>query len=94
MPTYTARQQEVLSFIRSTLEERGIAPTLTRANLGAMLRKLKERELPVLLAGMYAPPNMGTEYVQAFNAMYPDRPRSSTWLCTRSSSTASPPNPS
>jgi len=28
MATYTARQQEVLQFIRTTIEERGIAPTL------------------------------------------------------------------
>ena len=28
MPTYTVRQQQVLEFVRATLEERGIAPTL------------------------------------------------------------------
>ena len=38
-------------------------PALTRANLGAMLAKLKAKKLPVLLAGMYAPPNFGPQYV-------------------------------
>jgi acyl-CoA thioesterase-1 len=36
-----------------------------------MLRKLTERKIAVLLAGMQAPPNMGADYASAFNAMYP-----------------------
>ena len=51
---------------------RGVAPEETRKNLAAMLEKLKKRGLPVLLAGMLAPPNMGPEYGRAFNAIYPD----------------------
>jgi acyl-CoA thioesterase-1 len=51
---------------------RGIDPALTRANLAAMLQLLKERGLPVLLAGMCAPLNLGTEHGKAFNAIYPD----------------------
>lgn len=50
---------------------RGIDPSITRANLGAMLAKLKQRDLPVLLAGMYAPTNLGAEYVTRFNSIYP-----------------------
>jgi acyl-CoA thioesterase-1 len=50
---------------------RGIDPSITRANLGAMLEKLKQRELPVLLAGMYAPTNLGPQYVDQFNSIYP-----------------------
>ena len=40
MPTYTARQHEVLDFIRRTQEERGIAPTLEEigAELGGISR--------------------------------------------------------
>ncbi|MDJ0932612.1 arylesterase [Breoghania sp.] len=41
---------------------RGIAPEKTRENLAAILKRLKARGLPVLLAGMLAPPNMGPEY--------------------------------
>ena len=51
---------------------RGIDPALTRANLGAMLVKLKQKNLPVLLAGMYAPVNLGPEYGNAFNSIYPE----------------------
>jgi acyl-CoA thioesterase I len=51
---------------------RGIDPAQTRANLDAILKRLTARKLPVLLAGMRAPPNMGAEYTQAFDAIYPD----------------------
>lgn len=49
---------------------RGIAPAETRANLDAMLAQLKQRNIPVLLAGMIAPPNMGEDYGRQFNAIY------------------------
>lgn len=49
---------------------RGIEPAQTRANLDAMLTRLKARGIPVLLAGMVAPPNMGEEYGKAFNPIY------------------------
>jgi acyl-CoA thioesterase-1 len=51
---------------------RGIDPAITRKALDAILRRLAERKIPVLLCGMLAPPNMGDEYVRAFNAIYPD----------------------
>jgi acyl-CoA thioesterase I len=51
---------------------RGIDPKLTRAALEAILRRLAARHLPVLLAGMRAPPNLGADYTQAFDAIYPD----------------------
>ena len=51
---------------------RGLDPAQTRKNLDAMLRRLAARRLPVLLAGMRAPPNLGADYVQAFDAIYPD----------------------
>lgn len=54
---------------------RGITPTLTRDNLDAMLAEIARRGIPVLLAGMRAPPNMGREYETAFNAIYPDLAR-------------------
>src|ERR1043166_6748514 len=50
---------------------RGLDPAQTRGNLEAILRRLAARRLPVLLAGMRAPPNLGTDYVQAFDAIYP-----------------------
>lgn len=51
---------------------RGLPPETTRDNLDAMIVRLEERGIPVLLAGMLAPPNMGAGYEAAFNAIYPD----------------------
>jgi acyl-CoA thioesterase-1 len=51
---------------------RGIDPGLTRKALDAILIRLEQRHLPVLLAGMLAPPNMGADYAAAFAAIYPD----------------------
>jgi acyl-CoA thioesterase-1 len=50
---------------------RGIDPKLTKTALDTILNKLKERHIAVLLAGMEAPRNMGSDYVQAFDAIYP-----------------------
>ena len=50
----------------------GLPPQVTRKNLGAILVELKRRKIPVLLAGMLAPPNWGSDYRQAFNSIYPD----------------------
>ena len=46
-------------------------PPSTYDNLDAILTELKRRGIPVLLAGMYAPPNLGREYGEAFNGIYP-----------------------
>ena len=51
---------------------RGLNPKQTRANLDAVLRKLKAAGVKVLLAGMYAPPNLGREYGADFNTIFPD----------------------
>jgi len=50
---------------------RGIDPAITKAALSGILAKLKERHIPVLLAGMVAAPGMGRAYEEAFNAIYP-----------------------
>jgi acyl-CoA thioesterase-1 len=50
---------------------RGLDPAETEKNLRAMLEILREAKLPVLLAGMYAPRNLGQDYVAAFDAVYP-----------------------
>lgn len=49
---------------------RGIPPEETEKNLDAMITRLKERGIPVLLAGMMAPPNMGANYAARFNPIY------------------------
>jgi acyl-CoA thioesterase-1 len=50
---------------------RGLDPGLTEGNLDAMLTELKRRQIPVLLAGMRAAPNLDPAYVARFEAIYP-----------------------
>lgn len=50
---------------------RGLPVAQAKANLDAILTELKRRRIPVLLAGMRAAPNLGPDYVRAFEAMYP-----------------------
>ena len=50
---------------------RGLSPDQTEANLRAILDALKERDIPVLLMGMLAPPNYGPDYQRQFDAIYP-----------------------
>ncbi len=50
---------------------RGIKPAETRANMVAMLDELKKRGIPVMLTGILASPNMGPDYADAFNPIFP-----------------------
>jgi acyl-CoA thioesterase-1 len=49
---------------------RGVAPEETEKNLDAIIAKFKARNIPVLLAGMIAPPNMGGNYGERYNGIY------------------------
>jgi acyl-CoA thioesterase-1 len=51
---------------------RGIKPEITRDALATILRQLTERRIAVLLCGMRAAPNLGAEYGQAFERIYPE----------------------
>jgi acyl-CoA thioesterase-1 len=51
---------------------RGIDPKQARASLDAILGKFKQRNVDVLLAGMYAPRNWGEDYRRTFDAIYPE----------------------
>ncbi len=51
---------------------RGLAPQQTRANLDAILDELSRRNIPVMLTGMLAAPNLGVDYAAAFNPIYPE----------------------
>ena len=51
---------------------RAIDPAVARSNLDRLLATLSERSLPVLLAGMLAPRNLGPEYGTRFDAIYPE----------------------
>ncbi len=51
---------------------RGVDPKITRGALDQILRRLKERGIEVLLAGMAAPRNLGNEYARGFDSIYPE----------------------
>ena len=55
---------------------RGIDPAVTRAALSDILTQLKARKIAVLMCGMLAPPNYGSEYAARFNAIYPELSKS------------------
>ncbi len=55
---------------------RGTDPAVTRSALSDILTRLKARKIAVLLCGMVAPPNYGSDYSARFNAIYPDLAKS------------------
>jgi len=50
---------------------RGFDPAETRAALDGILKRLKETNVPVLLTGMRAAPNLGAAYGRQFESIYP-----------------------
>jgi acyl-CoA thioesterase-1 len=51
---------------------RGIKPEVTRAALDAIVERLTQRHIAVLLCGMRAAPNLGADYGSEFERIYPD----------------------
>ena len=49
---------------------RGLDPAETLANLRAIMEQLKAADLPVLLAGMRAPPNLGRDFGDEFDTIF------------------------
>ncbi len=54
---------------------RGIDPKQTRANLEKIIAALKQRKIPILLAGMLSPANWGDHYSEDFDKIFPDLAR-------------------
>jgi acyl-CoA thioesterase I len=50
---------------------RGLPPEQAEAALDEIVTKLKARNLPTLVLGMRAPPNLGPDYATTFEAMFP-----------------------
>jgi acyl-CoA thioesterase-1 len=50
---------------------RAIDPKITSDNLTFIVKRLGDERIPVLLAGMMAPPNLGRDYSDRFNKIYP-----------------------
>ena len=51
---------------------RGLDPEATRKALAAIIARLQQRRIPILLCGMLAPRNLGTAYTTAFDAIFPE----------------------
>lgn len=51
---------------------RGVKPAETRVNMVAMLDELKKRQIPAVLTGMLAAPNLGADYAGGFNPIFPE----------------------
>ncbi|TWI81884.1 acyl-CoA thioesterase-1 [Roseibium hamelinense] len=49
---------------------RGISPVKTRENVDEMVRRLSERGVEVLVAGMLAPRNLGDDYAAEFDPIF------------------------
>jgi acyl-CoA thioesterase-1 len=49
---------------------RGLPVATARDNLAAIVSRLRARGLPVLVAGMRAPRNLGPDYTEPFDAMF------------------------
>lgn len=50
---------------------RGLPPAATEQNLDLILAELQRRHIRTLVAGMKAAPNLGMDYRQAFDTLYP-----------------------
>ena len=50
---------------------RAVPPAETRRNLAELLARLQAEKVPVVLLGLLAAPNLGSEYSAAFNPIYP-----------------------
>ena len=55
---------------------RGTDPAITRSALSDIVSRLKARGVAVLLLGMLAPPNYGSDYAAQFNTIYSDLSKS------------------
>ena len=49
---------------------RGVDPALTQQNIDAIVSRLKEQDVAVMLGGMKAPPNLGEDYAGKFEGLY------------------------
>ena len=65
------RPQAAIIELGSNDALRGQSPAETEKNLSAILTRLRAAHIAVLLTGMKAPRNLGSEYAAQFDAIYP-----------------------
>jgi acyl-CoA thioesterase-1 len=68
----TDRPQIVIVELGGNDALRGLAPEQTRQNLHAIIGRLKADGVAVLLTGMRAPRNLGSDYYNKFDRLYPE----------------------
>lgn len=49
---------------------RGLEPADTKKNLALIIERLQQRNIPVMLTGMKAPPNLGSAYQAEYDALF------------------------
>lgn len=54
---------------------RGLDPKQTRADMEAIIAELQRRDIPIVIAGMVAAPNLGARYGAEFNRIFPELAR-------------------
>lgn len=69
--TLAGRPQLVIVELGGNDALRGLPPAEAYANLDAILTRLQKAGVQALLAGMRAPRNLGSQYYNSFNAIYP-----------------------
>ncbi|MBL8644379.1 MAG: arylesterase [Rhodospirillaceae bacterium] len=50
---------------------RAVDPAVTEQSLDGLVARIRKDDIPVLLAGMLAPPNLGRDYAARFDAVFP-----------------------
>ncbi len=50
---------------------RGLGPRQTRSDLDSIMAEFKRRDIKVVMAGMLAPPNMGSVYQREYDGLFP-----------------------
>ncbi len=51
---------------------RGLDPAITRRAIESIVERLRARNIPVMLAGMFASRNLGADYARRFDSLYRD----------------------
>ncbi|MEO1191690.1 MAG: arylesterase [Pseudomonadota bacterium] len=68
--TLSDRPDAVLLALGANDGLRGLSPAETKANLRQIIERLQSRQVPILLAGMFAPRNLGPDYAAEFDPIY------------------------
>ncbi|MCJ2178153.1 arylesterase [Novosphingobium album (ex Hu et al. 2023)] len=71
LKSQTERPELVIISLGGNDMLRGLPPKETRQNLDAILKRLTSDKIKVIVLGMLAAPNLGKDYAEKFNPIYP-----------------------